>query len=77
MNEIMILKKKAGEDLTAYEFSFFINNVLASLVVNSSDEDISLRALKQLHRLTTIDLYRGALGDALSDAINNYIYRKL
>jgi hypothetical protein len=48
---------------------------LASLVVNSSDEHISLRALRQLHRLTTIDLYRQALGDALSDAINNYIYR--
>ncbi len=47
---------------------------MASLVVNSSDEKISLRALKQLHRLTTIDLYRQALGDALSDAMNNYIY---
>jgi len=47
---------------------------LASLVVNSSDEKISLRALKQLHRLTRIDLYREALGDALSDAMNNYIY---
>jgi aspartate aminotransferase-like enzyme len=42
--------------------------------VNSSNEKISLCALKQLHRLTTIDLYRQALGDALSDAINNYIY---
>jgi len=69
------LEDKAGDDLTAYEFSFFINNVLASLVVSSSDEKMSLRALKQLHRLTTIDLYRNALGDALSDAINNYIYR--
>jgi len=69
------LEDKAGDDLTAYEFSFFINNVLASLVVSSSDENMSLRALKQLHRLTTIDLYRNALGDALSDAINNYIYR--
>jgi len=69
------LEDEAGDDLTAYEFSFFINNVLASLVVHSSDEKMSLRALKQLHRLTTIDLYRGALGDALSDAINNYIYR--
>ena len=48
---------------------------MASLVVNSSDEKLSLRALKQIHRLTTIDLYRRALGDALSDAINNYIYR--
>jgi hypothetical protein len=48
---------------------------LASLVVNSSDEKLSLRALRQLHRFTTIDLYRQALGDALSDAINNYIYR--
>jgi hypothetical protein len=47
---------------------------LASLVVHSSDEEISLRALKQIHRLTTIDLYRQSLGDALSDAINNYIY---
>ena len=47
---------------------------MALLVVNSSDEKISLRALKQLHRLTTIDLYRQALGDALSDAMNNYIY---
>ncbi len=47
---------------------------MASLVANSSDEKISLRALKQLHRLTTIDLYRQSLGDALSDAINNYIY---
>ncbi len=47
---------------------------MASLVVHSSDEEISLRALKQIHRLTTIDLYRQALGDALSDAINNYIY---
>ncbi|CAF3664974.1 unnamed protein product [Rotaria sordida] len=69
------LEDKAGNDLTAYEFSFFINNVLASLVVNSSDEKISLRALRQLHRLTTIDLYRQALGDALSDAINTYIYK--
>jgi hypothetical protein len=49
---------------------------LASLFVNSSDEHISLRALKQIHRLTTNDLYRLALGDALSDAINNYIYSK-
>jgi hypothetical protein len=47
---------------------------LASLVVHASDEKISLRALKQIHRLTTIDLYRQSLGDALSDAINNYIY---
>jgi len=47
---------------------------LASLVANSSDEQISLRALKQLHRLTTIDLYRQSLGDALSDGINDYIY---
>ncbi|CAF4383126.1 unnamed protein product, partial [Rotaria magnacalcarata] len=45
-----------------------------SLVVNCTDEKISIRALKQLHRLTTIDLYRESLGDALSDAINNYIY---
>ncbi len=49
---------------------------MASLVVNSSDEKVSLRALKQIHRLTTIDLYRQALGDALSDAINNYIYSR-
>ncbi|CAF0877940.1 unnamed protein product [Adineta steineri] len=69
------LEDKSGEDLTAYEFSFFVNNVLASLVVNSSDENISLRALKQIHRLTAINLYRRALGDALSDAVNNYIYR--
>jgi hypothetical protein len=69
------LQEKSGKDLTAYEFSFFVNNVLASLVVNSKDENISYRALKQIHRLTTIDLYRQALGDALSDAVNNYIYR--
>ncbi|CAF4888254.1 unnamed protein product [Rotaria sp. Silwood1] len=69
------LEEKAGKDLTAYEFSFFINNVLASIVVNASDEKLSLRALRQLHRLTTIDLYRLALGDALSDAINTYIYK--
>ncbi|CAF3465594.1 unnamed protein product [Rotaria sp. Silwood1] len=56
------------------EFSFFVNNVLASLVVDCSDEKMSIRALKQIHRLTTIDLYRQSLGDALSDAINNYIY---
>ncbi|CAF1207692.1 unnamed protein product [Adineta steineri] len=56
------------------EFLFFINNILASLVVNSFNEKISLRALKQLHRLTTIDLYRRSLGDVLSDVINNYIY---
>lgn len=48
---------------------------MASLVTNCINEKISLRALKQLHRLTTIDLYRQSLGDALSDAINNYIYR--
>lgn len=70
------LEDKSQEDLTAYEYSFFINNILASLVVHSTDQNISLRALKQLHRLTMNDLYRCALGDALSDAINNYIYRQ-
>ncbi|CAF3200713.1 unnamed protein product [Rotaria sp. Silwood2] len=55
------------------EFSFFVNNILSSLVVNCSDEKLSIRALKQIHRLTTIDLYRRSLGDALSNAIN-YIY---
>jgi len=70
------LEDKAGKDLTAYEFSFFINNVLAFLVVHATDEKLSLRALKQIHRFTTIDLYRQSLGDALSDAINNYIYRQ-
>lgn len=54
--------------------SFFTNNVLASLVVDANDPNIRLRALKQLHRLTTIDLYRQSLGDALSDAMNTYIY---
>ncbi len=49
---------------------------MASLVVRSSDEEISLRALKQIHRLTTIDLYRQSLGDALSDAMNTYIYSR-
>jgi hypothetical protein len=49
---------------------------LASLVVRSSDEEISLRALKQIHRLTTIDLYRQSLGDALSDAMNTYVYSR-
>ncbi|CAF0870005.1 unnamed protein product [Rotaria sp. Silwood1] len=68
------LEEKAADDLAAYEFSFFVNNVLASLVVDCSDEKMSIRALKQIHRLTTIDLYRQSLGDALSDAINNYIY---
>lgn len=47
---------------------------MASLVVNSSNEKLSILALKQIYRLTTIDLYRRSLGDALSDAINNYIY---
>ena len=51
-----------------------MNNILASLVVKSSDERISFRALRQIHHLTTNDLYREALGDALSDAVNNYIY---
>ncbi|UJR29430.1 hypothetical protein I4U23_010642 [Adineta vaga] len=69
------LEENASEDVTAYEFSFFINNILASLVFNTSNEKLSLRALRQLHRLTTNDLYRQSLGDALSDAINNYIYR--
>ncbi|CAF3142846.1 unnamed protein product [Rotaria sp. Silwood2] len=67
------LEEKAGNDLAAYEFSFFVNNILSSLVVNCSDEKLSIRALKQIHRLTTIDLYRRSLGDALSNAIN-YIY---
>ncbi|CAF5218440.1 unnamed protein product, partial [Rotaria magnacalcarata] len=52
------LEDKSSDDLAAYEFSFFVNNVLSSLVVNCTDEKISIRALKQLHRLTTIDLYR-------------------
>ncbi|CAF3932003.1 unnamed protein product, partial [Rotaria magnacalcarata] len=51
------LEDKSSDDLAAYEFSFFVNNVLASLVVNCSDEKISIRALKQMHRLTTINLY--------------------
>ncbi|CAF2009983.1 unnamed protein product [Rotaria magnacalcarata] len=68
------LEDKSSDDLAAYGFSFFVNNVLSSLVVNCTDEKISIRALKQLHRLTTIDLYRESLGDALSDAMNNYIY---
>ncbi|CAF1670116.1 unnamed protein product [Rotaria magnacalcarata] len=51
------LEETATDDLVAYEFSFFVNNVLASLVVNCSDEKISIRALKQMHRLTTINLY--------------------
>ena len=51
-----------------------MNNILASLVANCSDERISRRALRQIHRLTTNDLYRQALGDALSDAMNNFIY---
>ncbi|CAF1260554.1 unnamed protein product [Rotaria sordida] len=56
------------------EFSMFVNNILSSLVVNCTNEKISLQALKQLHRLATIDLYREALGNTLSDVINNYIY---
>lgn len=68
------LNEKASNDLTAYEFSFFINNILASLVSNCTDERISRRALRQIHRLTINDLYRQSLGDALSDAVNNFIY---
>lgn len=68
------LEEAAADDLTAYEFSFFTNNVLAYLVVEGKDPNVSQRALKQLHRLTTIDLYRKSLGDALSDAMNTYIY---
>ena len=41
-------------DLRAYEFSFFTNNVLAYLVVEAKDSNVSLRALKQLNRLTTL-----------------------
>ncbi|CAF1440074.1 unnamed protein product [Rotaria sordida] len=67
------LEEKAENDLAAYEFSFFVNNILSSLVVNCSDEKLAIRALKQIHRLATIDLYRKSLGDTLSNAIN-YIY---
>ncbi|CAF3661921.1 unnamed protein product [Rotaria sp. Silwood1] len=67
------LKEKAEKDLAAYEFSFFVNNILSSLVVNCSDEKLSIRALKQIHRLITIDLYRRSLDNTLSNAIN-YIY---
>ncbi|CAF2657150.1 unnamed protein product [Rotaria sp. Silwood2] len=67
------LEEKAENDLAAYEFSFFINNILSSLVVNCSDDKLLIRALKQIHRLTTINVYRRSLGDTLSDAIN-YIY---
>ena len=42
--------------------------------MNSKDEKISIRALKQIHRFMINDLYRKSLGDALSDSINNYIY---
>ena len=45
------------------------------MVINYSDEKISLRALKQIHRLTTNSMYRYALGDAMSDACHYYIYR--
>jgi hypothetical protein len=38
-----------------------VNNISASLVVHSSDEKMSSQALKQLHRLTTIDLYHPEL----------------
>ncbi|CAF4122107.1 unnamed protein product [Rotaria sordida] len=56
------LMDKASHDFAAYIF------------VNCTNEKISLQALKQLHRLATIDLYREALGNTLSDVINNYIY---
>ena len=49
---------------------------MASLVANARDPHVSLCALRQLHRFTKNDLYRESLGDALSDAINNYIYRQ-
>lgn len=48
---------------------------MAFLAANATDATVSMRALRQIHRLTTNYLYRRALGDALSDAINTYIYR--
>ncbi|CAF1265954.1 unnamed protein product [Adineta ricciae] len=68
------LLEKALEDVAANEFSLFINNVLVSLIMNSSDENLSLRALKQVYRLTNNDLYRYSLGDSLSDAMETYIH---
>ncbi|CAF1238823.1 unnamed protein product [Rotaria sp. Silwood1] len=62
------------DDDPNFNFSFFTNNLLASLVVKYSDENISLRALQQIHHLTTNSMYRYALGDALSDACHYYIY---
>ncbi|CAF4718367.1 unnamed protein product, partial [Rotaria sp. Silwood2] len=74
MADIESSHKIAEVDLAAYvcilHYHFFVNNILASLVINSSDEKISTRTLKQIHRLTTINLYRKTIGDALDDAKN-------
>ncbi|CAF0905122.1 unnamed protein product [Didymodactylos carnosus] len=51
------LEEKAEHDWAGIceylEFLFFTNNLLASLVADCSYEQVSLRALKQIHRLTT------------------------
>ncbi|CAF1208093.1 unnamed protein product [Rotaria sp. Silwood1] len=73
MPDIGSSHKKAEVDLAAYTLSFFVNNALASLVINSLDEKISIRALKQIHRLTTVNLYRKTISDALYDAKNKVL----
>jgi len=68
------LIERADDDLAAFEFSCFINPILVSLAAQAKDAKIRLRALKQIHRLITNDLYRKSVDTSLSISISNFIY---
>jgi hypothetical protein len=64
-------EENAGKDLAAYMLGFCIGDLLVSYAMHApaSEEEKAQRALRKLAELSTLNVNRLALGDALTDAM--------
>lgn len=62
---------RAAGDLAAYQFGFFVGDVLVACATHAApaDADLGERAMERLVELSTRALYRQALGDALTESM--------
>ncbi|KAG6371699.1 hypothetical protein JVT61DRAFT_9040 [Boletus reticuloceps] len=67
------LENKSGNDLAAYQLSFFLGDVLVAFLINpandNKDKARQAKAMGRLVMMSTTPLYQLAFGDALTDAM--------
>ncbi|KAI0074673.1 hypothetical protein K474DRAFT_1665108 [Panus rudis PR-1116 ss-1] len=69
----MELEDNSGADLAAYHMSYFVGDVLVAWLlvdpVNEAEKRRTKRCMERIVEYSTEDIYRRALGDALTDAM--------